>query len=68
MTKKHFTELANILRGLAPVKSDIEPANCYEARVRQWAISVEKIASFCNSFNPRFDRVKFYKACGYKEV
>lgn len=57
MTKKHFKELADILRySRWAYVSDI----AYEEIVK-------RMATFCADQNPRFSRTKFFLACGCDE-
>ena len=60
MTKKHF-------KAIAEAMSDIRPENVPVMRNdrAQWAVTVYRMAELCQSDNPRFDRVRFYAACGY---
>lgn len=55
MTRKHFNELAEILRDLRPKRSKIEKA--------LWDEVVVQIATMCSNHNDRFDRERFYEAC-----
>ncbi len=50
MTRKHFKELARILK-------DTDTATLNPVLIRE-------IANFCYNENPRFDRGRFYDACG----
>ena len=59
MTKKHFKAIAGI------IKEDIPIAKNHAAYLRIEHIA-EKLADFCATMNPLFDRVKFLKACGIK--
>jgi hypothetical protein len=58
MTKRHFEDLAAIVRdaetvGFSPVE-------------RFWLAA--KLANVARSDNPRFDTFRFYRACGVYEV
>ena len=53
MTKKVFEQLARVVR-----ESDVEPEKRMEL--------AERLANVCAMFNPRFDREKFFEACGIK--
>lgn len=57
MTKEHFEAIARIIAGDYAVATIPE-----KARVRAVAYS---LADYFLSVNPRFDRAKFYKACGF---
>jgi len=65
MSKKHYIKIARVLNGLKPVKTDLESVNCYGMRLNQWDKLVERIAEIFEEDNPRFDKIKFYKACSY---
>ena len=60
MTRKHFEELALALRMSRPDFGG-------QIRYRQWETDVDYIANVCASFNPRFDRDRFRKACGLND-
>jgi hypothetical protein len=57
MTKKHFIQLAQLLKSLKP-----ETTN--GADYALWVDFVSGMASFCSGFNGRFDRSRFLSACG----
>ena len=59
MTRKHFTALAEALKRE-------RPNGCVASSV-QWIAEVRAIADVCRSFNPGFDRERFYAACGFQE-
>lgn len=62
MTRTHFTQIAARLRMLRPPMC----AGQYEAaKYEQWAATVREFADLCSIMNPSFDRLRFYKACGY---
>jgi len=65
MSKKDYIKFAKVLSGLKPVKTDTESVRCYGLRVSQWDKLVERIAEIFEADNPRFDKIKFYKACNY---
>ena len=58
MTKKHFEELARTLRYVWDLPyTDVEThLNCCRA-----------IATVAETYNPRFDRLKFLQACTLKQ-
>lgn len=53
MTKKHFTELAMIMKANEKNIPDV-------AFIRM----CNELADFCARYNPNFDRAKFLAACG----
>jgi hypothetical protein len=63
MTKKHFKDLAHMLR-----KSRIRGHGLSTASERyiheQWCADVEAVAYVCKFYNPKFNRERFYEACG----
>jgi len=60
MSRKHFKELADTLEAIKPSNNDTE-------RLTMWRDAVRAIASVCASCNPRFDRSRFYDACGMED-
>lgn len=54
MTKQHFEAIA---RAFAETMPNDETAYI------QWAADVVRIADVCETFNPRFDRLRFLFAC-----
>lgn len=55
MSKRHFEELARIVKeGLS-----------FLSLADKKRVAME-LADFCKSQNPRFDRSRFYKACGFE--
>lgn len=58
MTKQHFIALAAALRSEKP-GDNWSPNKCV-----QWELDTLAIASVLASFNPRFNRERFLKACG----
>ena len=55
MTKKHYVELARVIRFYTD-----DPA-AHEPTVRRMAL---QLAYMCKDDNPRFDHVTFFRACG----
>ena len=55
MTRKHFEALARELKARQPSTKD--------QRIG-WFQAVSAVMSAAEQFNPRFDRKKFYAACG----
>lgn len=55
MTRKHFEELAAIVR------RSTQPSSIERITV------AEELAEFCATQNPRFDRGRFFEACGLGE-
>ena len=63
MTRKDYIKFARTLRGIKPQKtSDIKE---YGAKLAQWERMVKAIVGVFEDDNERFDRGKFFKACGY---
>lgn len=58
MTKQHFKAIADILAEAQPVLADGNDLTIWRALVREFA-------NMCETFNPHFDRERFFKACGY---
>ena len=64
MTQKHFRALAEALNHAKPIYHDL-PLYLAGAQA-QWRGDVERVANVCELVNARFDRLKFYEACGYE--
>ncbi len=56
LTRKHFIELAEIFRSLAPDGNSTPPADL------MWDHLRERIAEFCAKHNSQFDYERFMKA------
>lgn len=54
MSKKHFTALADALRGTKPTRG--MSTGCID----QWEADVDAVARVCTRFNPAFDRTRWY--------
>jgi hypothetical protein len=66
MTKKNFEALAEALRERCPnyvVGDDDASLSTRHQRVG-WFQAVSAVTSVCEANNPRFDRERFYRACG----
>lgn len=63
MTKKHFQLLADALKDSVISTSGIDTQEYVQV---QWEHCVERIAQACKESNPRFDRDRFFRACGYQ--
>ncbi|MBA7552474.1 hypothetical protein ES705_45037 [subsurface metagenome] len=61
-TKKHYKGIADILRGMVPVKSDLETTASFEIRAGQYQKLVNKFASYFKTQNNSFNKKKFLKA------
>lgn len=61
MSKRDFEMIADALRRTKP------PSSHDEQVLVQWGDDVLAIASVLRISNPRFDRARFLKACGYGE-
>lgn len=74
MTKKHFVALAAKLLEIKPQVPNKTHVGVLptpqQSRLEHWEFVVEELASFCQSQNPQFNRVKFIAACGlgFKQV
>jgi hypothetical protein len=58
MTKKDFEAIA------AALKREKPGANWDANKHVQWNLDVRAFANVCAASNPRFDRTRFYRACG----
>lgn len=63
MPKKHFIELALMVRNCKP-DSESHPtervnANLYRGKLEQWTSMRDELARFCKSQNGRFDRERW---------
>ena len=65
LTRRHFKAIAAALSLVRPVPERYAHMNSYDAAVVQWRDSVCRLADMCAAENERFDRHKFYEACGY---
>lgn len=66
MTRKHFVELARILKNMKPtdcVMTNDELARD-EAKRELWENMCNQMADFCHTFNNNFNRQRFLSACG----
>ena len=61
-TRKHFKGIANILRGMIPVKSDLETTAGFDIRSGQYQKLIDKFVSYFRSENHNFNEKKFLKA------
>lgn len=66
MTRKDYVAIAEALRvsRVASVKSEKVPTSWYDGANNQWRVSCIHIADMLAANNPRFDRQRFYDACG----
>jgi hypothetical protein len=71
MTKRHFIQLAETLKGLKPGGANLYESarakHLAEGAMQQWQTMVRAIAYICASNNPRFRSSTFFRACGYEE-
>lgn len=58
MTKKHFIELAEVVKATEPIKLNQKDARA-SAEHRQWESMRDALAQFCASQNPRFMRERW---------
>ncbi|MBA7577816.1 hypothetical protein ES695_02465 [Candidatus Atribacteria bacterium 1244-E10-H5-B2] len=61
-TRKHFKGIANILKKMYPVKSDLECTDCFKIRANQYQKLIDKFVSYFRSENHSFNKKKFLKA------
>ena len=61
MTKRHFEKLAKIIKEAKELIDEQGNSEC------DFALDVmtNKITEFCKEMNPRFDKKRFLKACGF---
>lgn len=63
MSRKDYVRIAQALRDARPLDP---PTDDYKyGYLRAWNVTVESIAYELAQDNPRFDPVRFRKACGY---
>lgn len=60
MTRKHFEQLADVLRGCHPSLSQVDEPT--EAEVQVWEACRDGVAAVCNISNENFSYAKFVKA------
>ena len=65
MTRKHFKAIAQVLLSLKP--ADTVCSDVGLARYDAWQQCVIQMANLCGNDNPRFDAVKFKRACNHGE-
>lgn len=64
LTKKHFDQFARI------IKADVDqietlPKEVQPTARRILAGTADRLAAMCATENPRFDQLRFLKACGF---
>jgi hypothetical protein len=68
MTKKDYVKIAAALAqhapSGAPAWAKSADADCKRAMARVWSLCCTNIADVMAGDNPRFDRARFYAACG----
>ena len=62
-TRKDFVTIAKTLNSIQPYEPHETGARYY-----QWLETVKVFADACAASNPLFDRKKFLRACGGKDV
>jgi len=68
MTKKHFIELADVVKATEPIKLNQKDARA-SVEHRQWEAMRDALAQFCANQNPRFMRESLARVhCGYKRT
>ena len=55
MSKKHFIELANLMRGQKPIPGSVR-TDYADGRLAQWEADILGMADFCASQNSSFKR------------
>ena len=63
MTKKDYVKIAAAFKE-TKVVGDARTDDAVFAAMGTWNALREEIAAICAIDNPRFDRARFYKACG----
>lgn len=63
MTKKDYVRIASVLRGLI---AGCRATDQSDGSKLMWFSTVDAMAGMLAADNPRFDRDKFYAACGAK--
>lgn len=64
MTRRHFVEIADTLRGLRPEYDGTQDTERARAR---WEETARAFADLCARTNPAFSRERFYGAAGAGE-
>ena len=64
MTRKDFRVIVTAFRMCKPDKEYYE-ADVYARYLKQWRYSVDVVAAYLATTNPRFDRQRFLTACEY---
>lgn len=64
MSKKDYELIAESLKNSQPDSRLVQP-EYWSTACAQWKISVKIICDSLSNNNPRFNREKFLKACGY---
>jgi hypothetical protein len=59
MTKKHFVELAQLVRDCKPQEHNGVRGTANSGQIYQWETMRDALASFCASQNPRFNRERW---------
>lgn len=65
MTRKHYVKLAESLRFARPDRGEESPAP--NPHAAQWQADVRAVADVLAADNGRFDRGRFYRACGFDQ-
>lgn len=64
MTRKHYAQFAQIIKDEQEALEVLDPNMASVAKASTF-IMANKMATIFAQDNPRFDRDKFFKACGY---
>ena len=60
-TRKHYKGIADLLKKMYPVKSDLECTDCFKIRAGQYEKLINRFVSYFKSQNSSFDKKKFLK-------
>ena len=61
-TRKHYKGIADLLKKMYPVKSNLECADCFKIRTGQYKKLIDNFVSHFKSQNSSFNKKKFLKA------
>ena len=64
MSRKHFIELARVLKNMMPHKTNRLTKLKLANQMKVWENMCSNLADFCSTFNYSFDRYRFLTACG----
>lgn len=67
MSRKHFVDLADILKNMKPVNRNRLTKKEYKKNIDVWEETCSQMATFCSHHNRSFQRGRFMGACGVGE-